>query len=322
MAVISKDLAKACELLSRGEVIAIPTETVYGLAGNYFNSSAIEKIYAIKNRPRKNPLIMHVSGMEQLMQYVDQIPENAMKLADEFWPGPLTLLLPKGKQLEDKVNVHLTNIAIRVPAHPLTLELLKMLPFPLAAPSANPYGYISPTNARHVHSMLGEKIDFILDGGDCSKGLESTIVGFEAGIPVIYREGMISREDIIAVTGEVKMFDNKQNEQLAPGMSKSHYSPRTRFYLTNDILKVVGTQKGQRLGLLCFQQYYPGINKEHQVILSADAQLEEAAKNLYEALHHLDSLGLDLIIGEWVPDEGIGRAINDRLKRAAHEIID
>lgn len=321
MAVIGKSLETACELLSSGEVVAIPTETVYGLAGNGLNIGAVNKIYSVKNRPRNNPLILHVSGIDSLQYYVKNIPEAALKLAEKFWPGPLTLLLPKAAHVIGEVTAGLPNLAIRVPAHPLTLDLLNMLSFPLAAPSANPYGYISPTNAAHVNSQLGEKIKYILDGGPCIRGIESTIIGFEYNIPVIYRMGAVTPDDIKKITGHVKLYQSQANKPVTSGMSLSHYSPKTSVYLTKNINDLNNILRSQNFGLLTFKNFYPITGREKQIVLSSTGDLEEAAKNLYEALHRLDSMQLDLIIAEYVPDEGIGIAINDRLTRAAHKII-
>jgi L-threonylcarbamoyladenylate synthase len=320
MAIIGKSLETACELLSSGEVVAIPTETVYGLAGNALNSGAVDKIYSIKNRPRNNPLIVHIPHIDCLQYHVKNIPKAALKLADKFWPGPLTLLLPKAAHVIDEVTAGLPNVAIRIPAHSLTLNLLNMLSFPLAAPSANPYGYISPTNAAHVNNQLGEKIKYILDGGFCIRGIESTIVGFEDDVPVIYRMGVVTPGDIKKITGNVKLYQSQVNKPVTSGMSLSHYSPRTPVYLTKNINDLDNTLQSQNFGLLAFKNFYSITGREKQVVLSRAGNLEEAAKNLYDALHRLDSMQLDLIIAEYVPDEGIGTAINDRLTRAAHKI--
>jgi L-threonylcarbamoyladenylate synthase len=321
MSVIGKSLETACELLSSGEVVAIPTETVYGLAGNALNTEAVDKIYSIKSRPRNNPLILHIPGIDRLQDYVKDVPDLALKLAEKFWPGPLTLLLPKANHVIGEVTAGLPNLAIRVPAHPLTLNLLNMLSFPLAAPSANPYGYISPTNPAHVNSQLGEKIKYILDGGSCIRGVESTIVGFEDNCPVIYRMGAVTPGDIKTITGNVRLYQKQENKPLTSGMSLSHYSPKTSVYLTKNINGLNNISPSQNLGLLTFKDFYPITERDKQVILSPAGDLDEAAKNLYEALHRLDSMQLDLIIAEYVPDEGIGTAINDRLTRAAHKVI-
>lgn len=321
MAVIGKNLETVCELLSSGEVVGIPTETVYGLAGNALNSGAVNKIYSVKNRPKNNPLIVHIAGIDYLQAYVEYIPQVALKLSEKFWPGPLTLLLPKAAHIIGEVTAGLPNVAIRIPAHPLTLNLLNMLSFPLAAPSANPYGYISPTNAGHVNNQLGERIKYILDGGPCLRGIESTIVGFENDVPVIYRKGVITPDDIKKITGHVKLYQSEANKPITSGMSLSHYSPKTSVYLTKNINDLNDSLPSQNIGLLTFKNFYSITGREKQVVLSRVGNLEEAATNLYEALHRLDSMQLDLIIAEYVPNEGIGTAINDRLTRAAHKII-
>ena len=186
---IGTALSTAIELLRRDEVVAIPTETVYGLAGNALYPKAIASIFEIKNRPRFDPLIVHASSVERLSQYANAFPEAARRLADQFMPGPLTLLLDKAAIIPDLVTAGSPRVALRVPNHPLTLSLLQQLDFPLAAPSANPFGYISPTTAQHVADQLGSQIPYILDGGPCQVGVESTIVGFEDGQAVVYRKG-------------------------------------------------------------------------------------------------------------------------------------
>lgn len=321
MAIIGKNLETACELLIAGGVVAIPTETVYGLAGNALSEEAVDKIYTTKNRPKNNPLIVHISDINYLQEYVKSIPLAAVKLSEKFWPGPLTMLLPKGSPVIDGVTAGLPNVAVRMPAHPLTLELLNMLPFPLAAPSANPYGYISPTTARHVNKQLGDKIKYILDGGPCREGIESTIVGFDDEMAVIYRKGVITPDDIKKVTGSVKFNPNPEHKHITSGMSPSHYSPKTSVCLTGDINNLNITLPSENIGLLTFKNTFPITSRRKQIALSPKGDLAEAAKNLYEALHKLDSMHLDLIIAEYVPDEGIGIAINDRLIRAAHKII-
>jgi len=260
MATIGKDLDYACELLMEGEVIGLPTETVYGLAGDATREIAIERIYAVKKRPATNPLIVHVAGSDHLAGIVSSIPENALKLMDRFWPGPLTFLLPKAPTVHHAITAGQPRVAVRMPAHPLALELLRNLPFPLAAPSANPYGYISPTTVQHVNDQLGSRIKYILDGGPSSKGIESTIIGFDDTMPIIYRKGVITDLDIQAIIGKVKYFESKGikgellNEEIkgnnlqifidseekvtshiTSGMSLSHYAPKTPLYLLPDL---------------------------------------------------------------------------------------
>ena len=225
MAEIGLNIEKAAELLNAGEIIGIPTETVYGLAGNALNEDAILQIYSAKNRPKFDPLIAHTDSLEKVEDLVKNIPEKAATLAKHFWPGPLTILLEKKLNVPDLLTSGLSRIAIRIPNHPLTKQLLSKLDFPLAAPSANPFGYVSPTTAQHVQDQLGDKIPYILDGGPCKVGLESTIVGFENDEVIIYRLGGTKVEEIEKLIGPVKIQVNESSNPAAPGMLKSHYSP-------------------------------------------------------------------------------------------------
>lgn len=316
----------AIALLKNDRVIAIPTETVYGLAGNALNPFVVNKIYEIKNRPLNNPLIIHLPDTTQLYKYVKDISAIAEKLAAHFWPGPLTLLLSKNDIIPDIVTAGLPNVAVRIPSHPLAVQLLRKLPFPLAAPSANPFGYISPTSAEDVKKMLFGKIPYILDGGPCTKGIESTIVGFDGDMPIIYRVGVITPDAIKRVAGKVEINQKKIQNPLSPGMLPSHYAPHTPLFLTNNMTALLKTLPHSGTGILAFKNPYvtlsllkgliPEINQE---ILSPTGNLDEAAHNLYKALHRLDSLKLERIVAERIPYIGIGIAINDRLERAANK---
>lgn len=316
---ISNNTDMAASLLKKGEVIAIPTETVYGLAGNALNHLVVSKIYEIKNRPLTSPLIIHLPDATQLAKYVTNIPAIAEKLAESFWPGALTLLLPKNHLIPDIVTAGLPHVAVRIPKHPVTIKLLRQLDFPLAAPSANPFGYISPTTAGHVKTQLFGKIHYILDGGQCTLGLESTIVGFDNDTPVIYRTGSITVEEIKKVTGNVEIKSHTA-KNIAPGMMKSHYSPRTPLFLTNNVETLLKSLGRDGSGILSFKHPQPFIPESHQEILSATGNLSEAARNLYNALHRLDSFNLKRIIAQRLPDIGLGITINDRLERAANNI--
>jgi L-threonylcarbamoyladenylate synthase len=296
--------------------VAIPTETVYGLAGNALNSTAVAKIFTVKNRPRFDPLIVHVPSFEQAKAYVWSIPPQALTLGRHFWPGPLTLVLEKKEIVPDLVTSGMTTVGIRCPNHEMTGRLLRDLDFPLAAPSANPFGYISPTDPAHVNEQLGDKISYILDGGKCSVGIESTIVGFENNHPVIYRTGAISTEKIESILGSVKILTLATSNPKAPGQLKSHYSPGKRLVL-GAMPQLIRTFSGYSVGILSFSMSYPGVNPHHQIILSSSSNLEEAAQKLFLALHQLDKMDIQVILAEEVPDIGIGRAINDRLRRAA-----
>jgi L-threonylcarbamoyladenylate synthase len=309
-----KDIDRCAEWLKGGSLVAIPTETVYGLAANALDESAVLKIYAVKNRPRFNPLILHISGMEELHNWVREIPETALKLAETFWPGPLTLLLPKSSLIPDLVTAGSDLVALRVPAHPLTLELLKTLNFPLAAPSANPSGYVSPTSAEHVYQHLKNRIPYILDGGPCEVGLESTIIGFnEEGKAIIHRHGGIEAEKIEKVTGVKLLLPNINADNPAtPGQLKSHYATDSPLIIGNT------SNKNENSFLIRFKELDPGYPLNRQRILSASGSLEEAARNLFAILRELDALSPDSIYVEKVPQVGLGIAINDRLERAQH----
>ncbi len=312
MAETGTDIATAKNLLQKGELVAIPTETVYGLAGNALDASAVAKIFEVKKRPSFDPLIVHIPDYSQLSKYASQIPPQAERLAKEFWPGPLTLLLKKRSIVPDLVTSGLDTVGIRCPNHPLTQSLLKSIDFPLAAPSANPFGFVSPTTAAHVNEQLGAKIRYILDGGPCQVGVESTIVGFENNKTVVHRLGGIDVEQLETVVGSVEVAIPGAILN-APGQLKSHYAPGKRMF-TADLDRAIGLIDLEKVAVLSFSNDYKA---KHQVILSEKGDLSEAARNLFGALRELDKMPVDLILAEFVPDEGIGRAINDRLRRAS-----
>ena len=235
MSIISNDIQKAIALLSNEELVAIPTETVYGLAGNIFSKKAIKRIFETKKRPFFNPLIVHISSVALLETIVSEVPEKAKILANTFWPGAMTLVLKKHKNIPDIITAGKDTVAVRVPNHPITIALLKQLPFPLAAPSANPFNNISPTKPAHVERYFKNDIKMVLDGGTCKNGIESTIIGFENDEPIIYRLGALAMEDIEAVIGKIKIKNKKEENPDAPGMLDKHYSPLTTTILTTDI---------------------------------------------------------------------------------------
>ncbi|MDA0973702.1 MAG: L-threonylcarbamoyladenylate synthase [Bacteroidetes bacterium] len=313
---ITRDLSLAKEALDRNAIIAIPTETVYGLAGSAFSEEAIAKIFALKKRPFYNPLIVHIHSADYLTEVASDLPESAIALAHAFWPGPLTLVLKKKASIPDLVTAGKDTVAVRVPDHPLTLDLLKQLDYPLAAPSANPFGSISPTRASHVQGYFGDDLEVILDGGECQRGLESTIIGFENGLPIVYRLGSLSIERIQAEVGPLLSRTLDDTSPAAPGMLSRHYAPATDTLLSDNVEQLLFSHSGKRIGLLLFQKERHGRPVVHQEILSPSGDLEEAAKGLYAAMHRLDELGLDLIIAERFPDWGLGRTINDKLERA------
>ncbi len=309
---IGSDLTYAAELLQSGKTVAIPTETVYGLAANGTNEEAIQKIFEAKGRPKSNPLILHFPNIEAILPYVKEFPEELRNLAGKFWPGPLTVLLKKSILVPDLITAGHSRVAVRVPAHKFTLELLNKLSFPLAAPSANLYGKISPTTSKHVLNQLEGMIPYILEGGACQKGLESTIVGIENEQLVIYRLGSISIEAIEQVLGYKPLIHLSQEEApLTSGMVKHHYAPSTPIYFIDLMLEI---DKSESSGYIFFQNDFIGVT--NKTILSEKGELDEAAQKLYDALYLMDSKELKQIYIERFPETELGRTINDRLKRA------
>jgi L-threonylcarbamoyladenylate synthase len=303
------------KLLREGNLVAIPTETVYGLAANALDIKAVAKIFEAKNRPTFDPLIIHTDSIEKIKSWVTDFPEKAQQLAQHFWPGSLTLLLPKAAIIPDLVTSGLDRVAVRIPNHPLTLSLLEKLDFPLAAPSANPFGYISPTKAEHVTAQLGDKVSLVLDGGSCEVGIESTIVGFEQEKTIIYRLGGISVEAIEQIVGAVEIRPHSSSNPNAPGMLESHYAPRKPFCLDKEKLK---QYPSERVGVLAFSQTLENIPVENQKILSPNGSYWEAAQNLFALMRELDEMPhIEVIFAELLPEENLGRAINDRLRRAS-----
>ena len=316
MAEIGRDLKKARELLDQGNLVAIPTETVYGLAGNALDSKAIIQIFQVKNRPQFDPLIVHVANMAQAKELVESFPAKAEKLALKFWPGPLTFLLKKKSIIPDLVTSGIDTIGVRCPDHPLTQSLLQSLSFPLAAPSANPFGYVSPTRPDHVNDQLGDQIKYILDGGECRVGLESTIIGFENDRAIIYRLGGLRVEDIEKEIGKVEIQLNSSSNPKAPGQLKSHYAPLKKVKLGN-LPELLPQYSHLRVGVLAFQKGIEQVDPKNQIILSRSGNIEEAAQHLFAALRELDKKEIDVILAEFLPSEGLGKAINDRLRRAS-----
>ncbi|MBL7851331.1 MAG: threonylcarbamoyl-AMP synthase [Cyclobacteriaceae bacterium] len=304
----------AAKLLKEGKLVAIPTETVYGLAGNALDTDTVVSIFEAKGRPRFDPLIVHVASWEKAQNYLRDAPPQAEALARNIWPGPLTLLLPKKDIIPDIVTSGLDRVGLRCPDHPLTRDLLSRLDFPLAAPSANAFGYVSPTTADHVRHQLGRKIPYILDGGPCRVGIESTIVGWEDGQPVVYRLGGIGVEQIESLVGPAVVRTHSSSQPQAPGQLQKHYAPAKLFYL-GDIDQLIQQHQLRNPGILSFRTPYPAYR--NQLVLSPSGDLHEAARNLFGMLRSLDQSDVDAVVAEEVPEKGLGRAINDRLRRAA-----
>ena len=315
---IGHNIDIAATLLKKGEAVAIPTETVYGLAANALNTSAVAKIFQIKQRTTFDPLIIHLSSFEKVYDYVLEVPEIFEELAKKFMPGPLTLLLRKKDIIPDLVTAGSPYVAVRIPSHNVTKSLLDMVDFPLAAPSANPFGYISPTTAQHVADQLGNKVYYILDGGPCDVGLESTIIGMnEKGDIEVLRKGGLSIESIQEVVGNIIIRDISSSNPEAPGMLTSHYSPKVPLILT-DLGQLNKVSDINRTGIISFRNFLPTIPTKHQIVLSPSGNFMDAARNLFKGMRYLDGCDLDIIYAELAPEEDLGIAINDRLRRAAH----
>ena len=320
MAIIGTDIDKVVDLLNRGDLVSIPTETVYGLAGNALNPEAVTKIFTVKNRPTFDPLIVHVASLSDARNFAEGINSQARELAEHFWPGPLTLLLPKKEIIPDIVTAGLDRVGIRCPDHSLTRKLLNRIGFPLAAPSANPFGYVSPTTPQHVQEQLGDRIPYILDGGPCHVGIESTIVGWEDGKPVIYRMGGVSIEEIQDIIGPVIVTAFSSSQPQAPGQLQSHYAPKRKVF-AGDVEELYTRLKPSKPGVLLYRKKAISFKAQPIHVLSATGDLNEGARNLFGMLRAFDHADVDVVLAEFVPDVGLGRAINDRLRRASHLVI-
>ncbi|MCU0845218.1 MAG: L-threonylcarbamoyladenylate synthase [Spirochaetes bacterium] len=310
----AESIERAAGLLRAGGIVAFPTETVYGLGADALNPVACARIFEAKNRPSFDPLIVHIARTRELENLTETVPKRARSLIESFWPGPLTLVFEKKYTVPDIVTAGLPTVAVRMPAHIVALALIERTGRPIAAPSANPFGYISPTRADHVALQLGDAVDMILDGGDCAVGLESTIIRIDGERAVLLRPGGLALEEIEKIIGEVEDASGPSPSPKAPGQSLSHYSPRTpvRIVRNNDI---AGRISGNA-GLLSFRPPPDTAGYAHIEVLSASGDLREAAARLFSCLHELDSRGLDIIIAESVPETGLGRAIMNRLRRA------
>lgn len=317
------NLDHCAELLRTKEVVGMPTETVYGLAGNALSESSVRKIFDVKGRPLIDPLIVHFSNVEAAEAHIET-HASVRKLADAFWPGPLTMVVPKLESIPDLVTAGLPSVAIRVPQHPIFREVLSRLDFPLAAPSANPFGYVSPTLAKHVAHTLGSRIHAVLDGGPCDFGLESTIIDLRnPQAPVILRHGPITEAQINETLGvQVSSHVDSSNDdvaQSAPGLLTKHYSPEAKVTLLPHG-KVTPEAPAASTALVCNQKPTWHTSQANVFWLSESGDLSEIAHNLFELIQRLDQLGYEQLWIEIAPEKGIGQAINDRLRRAAAKL--
>jgi L-threonylcarbamoyladenylate synthase len=315
---VGVDVAYAARLLREGKLVSFATETVYGLGANALDVNAVARVFAVKNRPHFDPLIVHIADRSWLSRLVTTWPETAEQLANHFWPGPLTLVLPKTELVPDLVTSGLPSVAVRMPSHPLALELLRLADVPVAAPSANLFGQLSPTRAEHVADRLGDQIDYLLDGGPCSVGVESTVLLLEPNRAVLLRPGGVALEDIESLIGPVEMPARATSGHEAapsPGMLPQHYAPRTPLAIVDDFDSLVDSN---RCGLLTLQPCPVASRFAAVEMLSASGDLTEAAANFFAALRRLDSARIERIVARPLPNHGLGRALNDRLMRAAH----
>ncbi|MFT4685786.1 MAG: L-threonylcarbamoyladenylate synthase [Neolewinella sp.] len=318
---ISDNTQDAADFLRDGRLVALPTETVYGLGANALDETAVANIFSAKNRPAFDPLIIHQSNANRILEYASSVPKDAWKLAEAFWPGPLTLVLPKKDIVPDLVSAGLKTVALRVPDHPLTREVLNLVDFPVAAPSANPFGFVSPTTAQHVADQLGDRIDFILDGGPCRVGLESTIVGFPDGKTTILRKGGLPIEDIEeALAHAIAVRTHGSSKPMAPGMLSRHYSPGNRIELFRKLN--TDTPVLTNSAWITFGGGGPVFSHHESrslavYNLSPNGNLAEAAQQLFRVLRLIAEHKYEYVAVQLLPEKGLGRAINDRLRRAA-----
>lgn len=315
---IITDVDRAAAALRDGQLVAFATETVYGLGANALDESAVARVFEAKNRPHFDPLIVHIASEGWLGRLVTDVPESARKLIDVFWPGPLTLVLPKTDRVPDLVTSGLPSVAVRMPSHPQARELLTRADLPIAAPSANPFGQLSPTSAAHVAETLGDRIDLILDGGDCDVGVESTVLQVGDGRACLLRHGGVTQEDIESVIGPVATRESAKNDVAAPspGMLSQHYAPRTPLVLRSEVDD--GELADRRVGVISLSQVETPFAPAAIETLTPDGNLRDATTRFFAAMRRLDQAGLDLIVAWPFPDEGLGRALNDRLGRACH----
>jgi L-threonylcarbamoyladenylate synthase len=319
---------EAAKWLLKNEVVAFPTETVYGLGGNAFSEEAIKKIFEAKGRPNDNPLIIHIANLTQLSRVVSNIPEKARRLIDAFWPGPLTLVLPKGRQVAPSVTANLETVAVRMPSHPVAIRLIEKTDLPLAAPSANLSGKPSPTSARHVYEDLRGRVPGIIDGGLTGVGVESTVLDCTLDKFMILRPGGVTKEQLEEITGEEVLLDPALIESgqapKSPGMKYTHYAPNAPLHIIEGsmeyFLKVINgyQNKGRKVGLLISDEFAAEIGDVGVIFpYGTKNNIQLIAQKLYEGLRFFNETEVDVILAEPVPDKGIGQAIMNRLEKAA-----
>lgn len=306
-----ENIRKAAEIIRQGGLVSFPTETVYGLGADALNPIAVSRIFEVKDRPYFDPMIVHIADISAVHDLVTHFGEMAQKLTERFWPGPLTIVLEKSSRVPDIVTAGLDTVALRMPSNSVALDLIAIAGTPVAAPSANPFGYLSPTSAAHVAKQLGDRIDVILDGGTCPVGVESTILKID-DTPRLLRPGGLPVEDIEEVIGRVE--EGHSPEKIdSPGQLPTHYAPRVPVRIVEDIYF---EPEESSAALIAYKTPARELTFKHIEVLSPDGNLRDAAANLFSCLHRLDSADVDIIYVEAVPETGLGRAIMDRLRKA------
>ena len=313
-----ESIRRAGRIITSGGLVAFPTETVYGLGCDVMNAEAAAKVFEAKQRPQFDPLIVHIADLTQLEMVIASLPAVGQRLIDAFWPGPLTLVLPKQPAIPDLITAGLSTVAVRMPNHPVAQSLIREAGTPIAAPSANLFGYVSPTTAQHVAAGLGSTIDLILDDGPCPIGVESTIVSLAGSQPELLRPGSITSEQLSAVIGAIRRSVSVNHKPIAPGQLSRHYATQTPLTILASAGARPILKDGARAGLLIHSHARDTDDRFAAVeVLSSTGDLREAARHLFAALRRLDSLGLDRIYAEPCQEEGLGVAIMDRLHRCA-----
>jgi L-threonylcarbamoyladenylate synthase len=311
-----KNIEKAAEIIKTGGLVAFPTETVYGLGADGFNPLAVAKIFEVKNRPDFNPLILHVSDSETIEKITTCRSQKVFDLIEKFMPGPVTLVLPKREIVPDIVTSGKPSVGVRMPSNEVASEFIKTCGTPIAAPSANMFGMLSPTKAEHVEKQLGDKIEMILDGGECNVGVESTIIEFADGKFFVLRYGGLPAEEIETFLGEKLTLKRNELSPNSPGQLKSHYAPHVPIYFIDEV--DIEKTKSDRAGLLVFKENRFGDKFRSVKVLSPSGDLREASANLFKFLHEFENENVEFILAEKVPEHGLGLAIIDRLSKAVN----
>lgn len=327
-----KDIIEAgAKLIKNGGVVAFPTETVYGLGANAFCEEAIDKIFIAKGRPQDNPLILHVSSIDEVYPLVEKVDENMKMLMEKFWPGPLTIIFKKSSKVSKKLTGGLSTVAIRMPRNKIALELINSSGVPIAAPSANTSGRPSPTEASHVVEDMYGKIDMIIDGGSTGVGVESTVLDMSEEVPTILRPGGVTMEDLLQIFSEVKydqsiISDDENIVPKSPGQKYKHYAPKAKMIVFTGDVKTISkniksqvkslTLEGKKVGIMATEETKDEYNEGIVLVVGSRSDKDTIARNLFKVLRQFDELNVDMILAEGVDTEGIGRAIMNRMKKA------